>query len=251
MSELLILGTAGGRHECSLFGQPGGSGNSAALLDGTILLDAGPTVLKALEMNHAECGVKEMLVTHSHWDHCDPQVIRQIAELNPQMRISANETVLSRLGEGLNMQVLKPCQVFSIGECRVTALPANHAIRDFPEETPLHYLIETPSGDFLYALDGAWMTTEAKRILEGHSLKAIVWDATCGEDDDWRMFEHNTPGMLIMMRNALQKIGVIQPETRLLLSHLARFQLWNPEAEARMRGEGFEFAFDGMRVNWG
>lgn len=250
MSELLILGTAGGRHECSLFGQPGGSGNSAALLNGCVLLDAGPTVLKALEANQAERSVKELLITHSHWDHCDLEVIRRLAELNPEMCISANKTVLSLLGDGLRTRTLAPEQTFSAQSCKFTALPANHAIRDYPEETPLHYLCETPSGDFLYALDGAWMMTAAKRIIESHRLKLIVWDATCGEDNDWRMFEHNTPGMLVMMRDALRELGVIQPDTRLVLSHLARFQLWNPEAETRMLNEGFVFATDGMRIVW-
>lgn len=250
MSELLILGTAGGRHEYSLFGQPGGSGNSAALLDGSILFDAGPTVLKALEANQAERSVKELLITHSHWDHCDVEVIRRLAELNPEMCVSANETVLSRLGDGLRTRLLVPGQTFSTQSCKFTALPANHAIRDYPDETPLHYLCETPSGDFLYALDGAWMLTEAKRFIESHRLKLIVWDATCGEDNDWRMFEHNTPGMLIMMRDALRELGVIQPDTRLVLSHLARFQLWNKEAETRMLDEGFVFATDGMRIVW-
>ena len=250
MSELLILGTAGGRHECSLFGQPGGSGNSAALLNGSVLFDAGPTVLKALEANQAERSVKELLITHSHWDHCDLEVIRRLAELNPEMCISANETVLARLDDGLHTRKIIPGQSFTAQSCKFTALPANHAIRDYPEETPLHYLCETPSGDFLYATDGAWMMTQAKRILEGHQLKLIVWDATCGEDNDWRMFEHNTPGMLIMMRDALRKIGVIQPDTRLVLTHLARFQLWNSEAETLMLNEGFVFAADGMRIVW-
>ncbi len=250
MSELLILGTAGGRHEYSLYGQPGGSGNSAALLNGSVLLDAGPTVLKALEANLAERSIKELLITHSHWDHCDVEVIRRLAELNPEMCISANETVLSRLGDGLRTRTMVPGQTFSAQSCKFTALPANHAIRDYPDETPLHYLCETPSGDFLYALDGAWMMTDAKRIIESHRLKVIVWDATCGDDNDWRMFEHNTPGMLIMMRDALRELGVIQPETRLVLSHLARFQLWNPEAETRMLNEGFVFAADGMRIVW-
>ncbi len=250
MSELLILGTAGGRLECARFGQPGGSGNSAALLNGSVLLDAGPTVLRALEMNRAERSVKELLITHSHWDHCDPEVVRRLAELNPDLCVSANAAVLSRLDGGLRTRTLVPGQSFSACSCRFTALPANHAVRDFPDETPLHYLCETPSGDFLYALDGAWMTTEAKRILETHQLKLIVWDATCGSDDDWRMFEHNTPGMLILMRDSLRAIGVFRPETRLVLSHLARTQLWTPEAEARMRREGFEFAADGMKICW-
>jgi len=250
MSELLILGTAGGRHEYSLFGQPGGSGNSSALLNGTILFDIGPTILRALEIYNAEKSVKELLVTHSHWDHCDFDSIRKLAGLNPELCISANASVLQQLGDGFNTRLLVPGQSFSAQNCKFTALPANHAIRDFPDEEPLHYLCETPDGDFLYALDGAWMMTLAKRLLENHHLQAIVWDATCGDDNDWRMFEHNTPGMLLIMRDALREIGVIQDDTRLILSHLAKFQLWNPQAEQRMSDNGFEFAFDGMKISW-
>lgn len=250
MSCLQILGTAGGRHEYSLFGQPGGSGNSSALLNDSILFDTGPTVLKALEMIQKERAVKEILMTHSHWDHFTVEIVHKLAELNPGLCVSANSTVLDQLASDIKKRELKPGMTFETQGCRITALPANHAIADHPEETPLHYLCETLQGTLLYALDGAWMTTLAKRIIEKHKLSVIVWDGTCGSDDDWRMFEHNTPGMLILMRNALRELGVISSETRMLLSHLARFQLWTPEAEQRMASEGFEIAFDGMKVEF-
>lgn len=250
MSCLQILGTAGGRHEYSHFGQPGGSGNSSALLNNCILFDTGPTVFKALEMIQSERSVKEILMTHSHWDHFNTEVVYQLAELNPDLRVSASSVVLDQLDHRVRKRELKPGMTFETQSCRITALPANHAIADHPEETPLHYLCETPQGTLLYALDGAWMTTLAKRIIEKHKLSVIVWDATCGSDDDWRMFEHNTPGMLILMRNALRELGVISSETRMLLSHLARFQLWDPESEKRIHSEGFEIAFDGMKVEF-
>lgn len=250
MSSLKILGTAGGRIECARFGQPGGSGNSSALLNGCILFDTGPTVLQALKNFGDEKNIKEILITHSHWDHFSPDVVTQLAELNPGVRVRADRTILKQLPDHIQTSELKPGDVFETCSCRFTALPANHAIADHPEETPLHYLCETPDGNCLYALDGAWMTTLAKRLIEKHPLKLIVWDATCGADDDWRMFEHNTPGMLFIMRNALKEMGVITAGTRLLLSHLARAQLWTPEAEKRVEDEGFEIAFDGMTVSF-
>ena len=250
MSSLQILSTAGGRPEYALFGQPGGSGNSAALLNGCILLDTGPTVFRALEMIHAEKAVKEILITHSHWDHFNVEVVNKLVRLNPEICVSANAVVLSQLDGSIRTRELKPGISFESCSCRFTALPANHAIVDHPEETPLHYLCETPGGNCLYALDGAWMTTLAKRIIEKCKLQLIVWDATCGSDDDWRMFEHNTPAMLIQMREALQKMGVTDSNTRHLLSHLARAQLWTKEAEQRITSRGFEIAFDGMNVSF-
>ena len=250
MSSLQILGTAGGRPEYALFGQPGGSGNSSALLNGCVLFDTGPTVFRALEMIGAEKSVKEILITHSHWDHFNVDVVQQLSEVNPGVCVSANAVVLDQLPRSIRKRELKPGMSFEAQSCRFSALPANHAIVDHPEETPLHYLCETPSGNCLYALDGAWMTTLAKRIIEKTQLKVIVWDATCGSDDDWRMFEHNTPGMLILMRDAFREMGVVNDETRHLLSHLARAQLWNPQAEKRVTDAGFEIAYDGLTVDF-
>src|SRR5262249_33926722 len=115
---------------------------------------------------------------------------------------------------------------FEVGRLQITALPANHLIARNSDKQALHYLIQTPHGNLLYALDGAWMLKQARLIIDKTRLDMIVWDATMAEQKgDYRIFEHNDLTMIAHMEDALKSTGCIDDKTVRVLDHTAR-TLW-------------------------
>ena len=117
---------------------------AAALLDGHILIDCGPTVPEALRILGADPqAVTDLIITHTHEDHFDrgsldvvvgnrQEPLRIWCELNACARVSGVPgTLLCPLIAG------QPVQLDTL---TLTPLAATHGVEETPE-TPLHYLI--------------------------------------------------------------------------------------------------------------
>ncbi|MBR0056291.1 MAG: MBL fold metallo-hydrolase, partial [Kiritimatiellae bacterium] len=206
---------------------PGTPGSTATLVGATLLIDAGPTVARAL--GPAAARIRDILVTHSHSDHFRPATIAAIANAAPRrrLRVWGSPQALANIDPALcDLKPILPGAAFRAAGLAITALPANHVSRD-PSEQALHYLLKGPGMRLLYAIDGAWMRSDARRTLktalDGKPLTAIVWDATCGATfDDWRFAEHNDLRMIASMRNAMLKDGLCSPGTLHVFDHIAR-----------------------------
>ncbi len=218
---------------------PDTRGSTATLIGKSCLIDAGPTVIRAL----ADAGVKpsqiaHAVITHSHSDHLQHASIAALAEARRgKLDVWASPQALAVL-EGI------PCirhevaagKTFKCGRLTFTALPANHQTLHLDEE-PLNYFVESGGKTLLYALDGAWMLAKARNLLTkalgGRKLDAVLWDATCGPTlHDWRFAEHNDLSMIDAMRKSMLGAGLVSPTTRHVFDHLAR-TLWPEEPAAR------------------
>lgn len=221
---------------------PGTCGSTATLVGGTLLIDAGPTVPRAL--GTAAARIRDIIVTHSHRDHFQPDTIAAIANAAPRrrLRVWGPPQALDRLDPALcDLRPVLPGTAFRAAGLAITAIAANHVTRD-PSERALHYLLQGRGMRLLYALDGAWMRSDARRELKaalaGKPLTAIVWDATCGAAfDDWRFADHNDLRMIVSMRKAMLKDGLCAPETMHVFDHIAR-TLWPRTPNARQRLAG-------------
>ena len=228
---------------------PNTRGSTATLIGKSCLIDAGPTVIRAL----AAAGVKpsqisHVVITHSHSDHLQRASITALAEARRgKLTIWASQQALAAL-EGI------PCirhevaagTTFKCGRITFTALPANHQTLQLDEE-PLNYFVESGGKTLFYALDGAWMLARARwlltKALGGRKLDAVIWDATCGPTlYDWRFAEHNDLAMIDAMRKTMLGAGLVSPTTRHVFDHLAR-TLWPEEPAARA---ALESAYDGI-----
>jgi len=250
------LGTGAADHDWKRLGAPGVRGSASTLIDGHILIDCGSTGKANLDrFNIAPQALTDLVVTHSHSDHFDLAEIGKVLESRspeqPALAVWAAPEALAALSRHLpgrfNGHPLHPGAAFDIGRSRFTALPANHQLADVSEQA-LHYLVETPCGNLLYALDGAWMLKQARQLIGKRRLDLILWDATMAKSGDYRIFEHNDLSMIDLMMQSLRTAGCASAETVCVLDHVAR-TLWPAdlrEAEKLAAERGWLLAADGM-----
>ena len=218
---------------------PGSRGSTATLVGKSCLIDAGPTAIKSLVQTGVDLAhIANIVVTHSHSDHLQSASIAAIAAARKgKLTVWAGPQALSML-DGISCvrsEVVAGMR-FKCGRLVFTALPSNHQTR-IPDEETFHYLVESGNKTLLYALDGAWMLAKAKsmlsKALDGRTLDAIVWDATCGPTlNDWRFAEHNDLAMIDAMRKAMLGAKLISQNTRHVFDHLA-LTLWPTDATER------------------
>lgn len=251
--HLKLLGTGAADYDWTRFGEPGVRGSTSSLLNGHILIDCGATGLGNLKrFGIPYSAVDALLVTHSHGDHFAPGRIAELAAGRERpLDVFASPEALALLPESgaIARHPLCAGDQFTLGDIAATVLPANHPT-EIPGETAFHFSFETPAGNLLYALDGAWMLKAAVWQIRHIRFDWIVLDCTMADAGDWRIFEHTDVEMAAHMVKSLRTLGIADGETRIVLDHLAR-TLW-PETEAGRRekiaGTGFELAFDGMEL---
>ena len=231
-------------------------GYSSILVNEKVIVDCGPTVPAALSAFNVDLsGLSDILITHTHRDHFSLESLELIAGRSSppgKLNLWMEEGALPKgdpLAGLLNLRPLKPGKTVSISGCTVRPLPANHRVSR-SLEIPLHFLFSSLERNFLYALDGAWLTTAAWKAVQNLRLDAIIWDGTVGDmPGDYRIFAHNNIPMIRMMNQTLRENGVYSESTRIILSHLARtLHPGHRELVKNLKKEGMEPAHDGMVV---
>lgn len=228
-------------------------GRSSVLVDGHILIDFGATVPDAMRHFGVDAGpITDVLLTHSHGDHCDPDTLRHLvaARGDAGLDLWAHPSALAKLDAvgGVRVHPVQAGESFALQWMAATALPANHEVGN---ETALHYVLQKYETTVLYATDCAWFLKPAWLHLKALELDALIWDATCGETrGDWRIFEHNNLDMIAIMRQTLETQGVLVQRSRIYLTHLSQAMCApHEELTARWVPQGFTPAYDGMRIS--
>lgn len=219
--------------------------STSTLIDGKILIDCGPHVLRSLSLfNKCAGGIEHLIITHFHDDHFCLENVRKLA--------GSTDGVLNIWYNGENSfpdvdnAVLHPMKAdkrYMIGEYSVIPRRANHV------EFPFHYEI-TGDKSLYYALDGAWVIDETFRKIFRKNFDALIIDATVGDyHGDERIFSHNSIPMVRALVELFKRGAVIKPEARIFLDHIA--VSLNPSYEEQVeivKADGFTVAYDGMET---
>ena len=218
---------------------PNTRGSTTTLIGKSCLIDAGPTMIRALaDADVKPAQISHVVITHSHSDHLQHASIAALAKArHGKLTVWASPQALAVL-EGITCirHEVAPGTTFKCGRLTFTALPANHQTAHLDEES-LNYFIESGGKTLLYALDGAWLLAKARSLLSKalgeRKLDAVIWDATCGPTlYNWRFAEHNDLAMINAMRKSMLGAGLVSPTTRHVFDHLAR-TLWPTDASVR------------------
>lgn len=216
---------------------------TSTLIDDSLLIDYTKT---ASDMMPADSTVTHILITHSHSDHFDPEAI---ASLAPAV-LFAHES----WADEINIPDIEVCPVaigqwLQAGDFEIMAVPSNHSTAR-PYEQTVNYVIKKADLFFLYATDGAWLPNRALHLMKGMNLSAMAIDATIGDGHagDYRIFEHNSLPMIRIMTETMRKTGLLKPEAKVFLTHMAR-TLHGTQAEIEAGVcEPFVVCFDGMEA---
>ena len=216
---------------------------TSTLIDGRLLIDCTSTVKDLIPNGSA---IEHILITHSHGDHFDPEMIASLAPAvlyaheswAGEINIPGIEVVPAAIGEWMNA-----------GGYEIMALPSNHSTSR-PHEQTVNYLLKKDGQTFLYATDGAWLPNRSLHLMKGMQLSGMAIDATIGDghDGDYRIFEHNSIPMIRIMVDTMKKTGLLKPEAKVYLTHMARtLHGTQKEIEAGV-DERFVVCFDGMEA---
>ncbi len=232
------------------------------LIDGHILVDAGPNLPEALATFDVESGhITDLLLTHTHMDHYDRESVAWLLasriSSDPLRIWSPDPLPAFALSANCQVQRIHAGERFQCQGYAVTAFAANH---HRVGGTSLHYLFAGHGTRWLYALDGAWLPCATWYALHdvtvkgGGPLGGLVVDATIGDiPDDYRIFQHNTLAMVRLMVASLRRAGMLARAAPVVLTHLAR-TLHGSQSEiaALVNGDnpipGAIVAYDGLSL---
>lgn len=221
---------------------------SALLINGRVLVDAGMHILDSLRIAEISLeNITDLLITHLHKDHFDPENIRQIAAAKPEkLRLYVRNDAELPVIPNTEVIKMQNFEEYNIGDIKAVGLSANHE----PETFPRHLLFERKGKKLLYATDGAWVTNETYYYLRNSALDMLILDCTCGEaEGEYRIAEHNTIPMIRLMLPSFKTFGIITDQTKTLITHLAP-SLHKPHDEIQklFEKDSITVAFDGLKL---
>lgn len=232
---------------------------SAVLINKDLCVDFGPDIFYAATKNNVNLSeLKNLLVTHSHFDHFYPENLeirsrRYLKGKTEKLNIIANPAVfmkLSMLGysdEAINVSRMNAEKYEEIGcaPYKILPVPANHA-HEFGGA--LNYIISDGTASVLYATDtGIYAEKEFEQLRE-KNLDAVVLDGT-------NLFSTTSKNHLNVegvckMRDLMKKYGVIKNNALVILTHFSHEGIPMQEIlDEQVKEFGLIAAYDGLRVN--
>ena len=199
-------------------------GNCSALVDGSILIDPGPTVPRALEkFDIAPRDIRYVINTHTHRDHFNADTLAFLQSYGAEH---------VRLTDGDSLY---------LGDVKVSAVRGNHRSDTYT----LHYMFESDGHRIFYALDGAWLMYDEVELIKQAPVDICVLDGTVGfGQGDYRVFEHNNMAMVIQMKDTLTMYA-----RDFYISHMSCGLHTDHDTLARAMAEhGINVAYDGLEI---
>lgn len=250
--ELLFLGTGaadvyGALKEDQSYGL--GDKNvrrySSTLLDGTILFDCSIFTVQSIIANNIDISkINRLFITHFHGDHCDFGSIQQLAfKTEKPLEIYYSAEGEFPFIDNAELHPLNVGETVNFDGYSITPFKANH------NGNPYHYSIEKDGKKLFYGLDGAWLLFDTYYAMKDMNYDAMILDATVGDyNGDYRMAEHNSIPMIRMMVESFKTFGIINENTKIILSHMARtLHNVHEDTVSRVKNDGYIVAFDGMK----
>lgn len=237
-------------------------GPSSALIDDVVLIDPGPGVPVAAARAGSDLrGVRHVLVTHGHPDHCAPSLLlwRQWAPSSGPLDIWAPAGALALFRDWIGPQddvhlhAIAPGERLALGTHEVDVLPAAHAHGDgdvLAAEAVLFRITDAAGAALLYATDTGPLPPAMIAALAGTPLAIALLDATFGPKAD-HATGHLDFSTLPAAMAALRDAGAVTDATIAIATHLSHHNPPEPELRAELARLGLRAGTDGERIDTG
>ncbi len=226
-------------------------GQTSVLVDGRLLLDAGPETPRAAERHGADlAGLRHVLVTHQHPDHWSPAFLlyRSWVGDGPLDVVAPPEVVAAcRMWVAPDTAVrfveVSPGDRVRLGEYDVRVLAARHGA---PGEAVL-YDVATRQGRLLYATDTAALPAETVDAVRGAAFDLVLLEETFGDKLDHGTDHLDLRSFADQVR-LLREAGAVTEATDLVAIHLSHHNPPTVELGRRLADWGARVIDDGTRL---
>ncbi len=244
---------------------------SSALIGADLLIDCHDTT-KLHHFGKQTASIRNVLITHGHWDHFQPQEILDLAAtLDEPLQVHGTSVVgeslafaaehewnsnLHRFDKRADngticFKTLTCGDVFELDSTRVTAVRASHMLdkpRLLIEQPALNFVIERDDCTLFYGLDSSYLLPETLEMLANFVFDVVVLDATFGDESiDPAGSGHMTFQMILDTFSELRSLGAVTDSTELIASHISLAAVPpHDEIVDDLKRRGITLAFDGM-----
>ena len=251
MSEVLLLGTGAADGWPNPFCRCGSCADArergelrsptSVLVDGAVLLDCGPeTARAASRAGRVLDGVRLILLTHEHPDHCDPSLLlwRSWTSLAERLVVAGPPAALDVWrhwcgpDDPVELREVRPGDALEVDGYAVRALAAHHS------PGALLYDVTTPDGTrLLYATDTGTLPAATLDATRDRRYDLVLLEETFGEQGHLGSLHHDLPTFAATV-DALRANGALGTTGRVVAIHLGHHNPPVRELASRLAAVG-------------
>lgn len=233
-------------------------GQTAALVDGTLLLDCGPEAPRAAERaGRSLAGVRQLLLTHAHPDHVAgaPLLWRAWAGRAEPLDVIGPEPALAACADWVGpadpvrWRPVRAGDEILVGGYRVYALAAAHG-GDGSGPALLYDLTDAQGTRLLYATDTGPLPAPTLHAVRGAAYDLVLLEETFG-DHTSHGTEHLDLATFPTQLAALRAVGALTRHTRVVAVHLSHHNPPTARLAPRLARWGAEALPDGTVLDVG
>lgn len=286
MAEIQILGSAAAEGIPAIFcncrvcreaWKNGGKDvrlRTAYKLSDSVRVDFGPDTLAQEYKYHLHSEkLKHVFITHSHEDHCVPDLFRyrmhgfSVVEEDNILNVYGNAGIIRKLqlffwdysrfnGDygkfRLKLNLLESYKpvVLEEEDMEFLPIPADHQL-GLTTEAPQIFVIRTGSSRLLIANDTGFLREEVWQFLEQKKFKfdLVISDCTGGVRDVER--GHMSGKYVLETKARLEKMGSVTDSTKYFINHFSHNgQATHAELEAYYNPHGIQVGYDGLTISF-
>ena len=231
-------------------------GQTAALVDGRLLLDCGPETPHAAQRAGVDLtGLRHVLITHAHPDHCSPafllfrswagSAVEPLDVVGPPEVVAAARMWVAP-DSPVRLRTVGPGDRVTLGGYDVRVLAARHG----EPGAAVLYDVASPGGRLLYATDTGPLPDETVAAVRGAGFDLVLLEETFG-DHLTHGTDHLDLASFPEQLRRLRDVGATTRDTDVLAVHLSHHNPPTAELARRLAAWGARVVEDGTVVSTG
>ncbi len=220
--------------------------------------------------------IRNLIITHSHFDHFQPMAIHSFASSLPHpLMVHGSMTVRNALDfatmyeydyliknfritqDNSDIQTIPvvPGETFALGDVKATAVLANHMIDKkyliLPEQA-LNFVFERAGKTLFYGVDSSFILPRTFEILSRFQFDIVILDGSFGYFEvDPAISGHQNFAMLEKTVSQFRGAKLLKSEAMVIAHHISQnFVEPHDEIVDGLAQKGITLAYDGMTVEF-
>lgn len=234
---------------------------SSVIFDDVLKVDFPPDFFHhAIMQNLRLASIKDLLITHTHYDHFHPGDLFNRIEsfahgIEHPLEIYGHDIAMHELRKALpasqfnrrfSLNLVQPFQEVEIETAKITPLVADHDRL----QTCLLYYIERNGKKIFYGNDTGWFPEETWEWLQGKQVDLAILDCTGGFNNDKRARNHMCIETVIEVQKRFKEEKSLAEDGKIVATHFTHnSKLLHDEFVEAFDPYGIIVAYDGMILN--